>query len=437
MERANETQSGEHDSKKSLTSRRKFLAAAGAGAGYGFAGCVGGGDSGSGGTPTATESEDISTTTGSEGGPATTGGQTGSTTAGNMSTTGSATLSPELDLSEIEPDDPVGPGPTGTDPQPTSTLNLSDQEVPQIEEQNMTVSVVFQYLKSDWIRLVRRGLQNQFTRLGVQVEGVYGVDFETERQVSLLETLRARASQIDAVIIYPVDPTALVEPIRALREEGVEVVILTNTPPELKHGEDFAGMVTVDNYGLGLIAGRIIRELVGEGKVGMIEQASQLYVIDERERAVRDVFSDADSLEVVSNSFNDANETYDLVQNMLTANPDMQAIWTPWATPPANEGVAAINDQGADDVIHTTVDLNEQQAEIMAQDGVTKGLGAGDPYGIGANLVKMAAHAVLGNETPAYVGVGTNAVVRGNLLEMYEQILRREPPESITRHYEN
>ena len=187
----------------------------------------------------------------------------------------------------------------------------------------ITVSVVFQYLFSDWVRLVRRGLQSQFVNLEVDVEGVYGVDFEAAQQVDLLETLAARADEIDAVILYPVDPDAVVGPIRELRSRGVEVIIITNTPPDLEHGEDFAGMVTVDNYGLGLVSARMLREMVGEGKVGMIAQEPQLYVIDERERAVKDVLEDSDDIELVENSFNDADETFDLVQNTLTAHPDM------------------------------------------------------------------------------------------------------------------
>lgn len=343
----------------------------------------------------------------------------------------------DLDLSEIEPDGPVGKGPAGADPQPTSTLEMSSDEIEAVREEDMTVSVVFQYLKSDWVRLVRKGLQNQFIDLEIDVEGVYGVDFQADKQISLLETLASKADQLDAVIVYPVDPTAVVDPIRKLRDEGVEVVIITNTPPEFEHPTDYAGMVTVDNYGLGLISGRILRELVGEGKVGMIEMEPELYVIDEREKAVKEVLNDAEDIELVTNSFNDASETFELVQNMLTANPDMAGIWSPWATPPANETIAAINESNHDDIIHTTVDLNEQQAEIMAKDGATKGIGVGNPFGIGENLVKMASHAVLGNSTPAYVSVDTNAVVRSNLLEMYEETLDEEPPESVTKHFES
>jgi ribose transport system substrate-binding protein len=390
----------------------------------GLAGCSGGGgNDGNGGETTASG-----------------GGNDTASGGGNDTTTAASSGEEELDLSAIEPDGPQGAGPTGAEPQPTSTLNLSEEQVSTVREEGMTVSVVLQYLTSDWIRLVRRGMQSQFVNLDVDVEGVYGVDFQADQQVELLETLASRADELDAVVVYPVDPTAVVEPIRQLREEGVEIVIITNTPPELEHGEDFAGMVTVDNYGLGLISGRILRQRVGEGKVGMIEQGPQLYVIDERERAVRSVMEDADGIELVTNSFNDAGETYELTQNMLTANPDMQGLWTPWASPPANEAVSAIQSTSgvADDFIHTTVDLNQQQAQIIAERGVTKGIGAGDPFGIGANLIKMAAHAsVLGNETPPYVAVGTNAVVRRNLREMYQEILREEPPEAVTSAYDN
>lgn len=348
-----------------------------------------------------------------------------------------ANASPEdIDLSAINPDGPIGDGPTGARPQPPSTLNMNDEQIQSAREESITVSVVFQYLQSDWVRLVRQGLQTQFVNLEIDVEGVYGVDFDAANQVDLLETLASKSDQLDAVIVYPVDPDASVEPIRQLRSDGVEVIVITNTPPDLEHGEDFAGMVTVDNYGLGLVAGRLLREMVGDGKVGMIEQEPQLYVIDERERAVREVLSEAKDIELVSNSFNEASETFDLAQNMLTANPDMAGLWSPWASPPANEAVSAISDSGQEDIVHTTVDLNQQQAGIMAEQGVTKGIGVGGPFIIGENLVKMTAHAILGNDTPAYVGIGARAVIRPNLLEMYDETLREDPPEDITEHFE-
>lgn len=347
----------------------------------------------------------------------------------------SGTSPEEIDLSEINPDGPIGDGPTGTEPQPPSTLDMSDAQIQAARDEDITVSVVFQYLQSDWVRLVRRGLQTQFVNLEVDVEGVYGVDFDAAEQVDLLETLASKSDQLDAVIVYPVDPDASVEPIRQLRSEGVEIIVITNTPPDLEHGEDFAGMVTVDNYGLGLVAGRLLREMVGEGKVGMIEQEPQLYVIDERERAVKEVLNEAENIELVTNSFNEASETFDLTQNMLTANPDMAGLWSPWASPPANEAVSAISDSGRDDIVHTTVDLNQQQASIMSEQGVTKGIGVGGPFVIGENLVKMTAHAILGNETPAYVGIGASAVIRPNLLEMYDEVLREDPPEDVTEHF--
>lgn len=355
--------------------------------------------------------------------------------SGALDDDGEGNVSPdEVDLSEINPDGPIGDGPTGTEPKPLSTLEMTDEEVQAVRDENVTVSVVFQYLFSDWVRLVRRGLQTQFVNLEIDVEGVYGVDFEAAQQVDLLETLATRADELDAVIVYPVDPNAVVGPIRELRSRGVEVIIITNTPPDLEHREDFAGMVTVDNYGLGLVAARLLREMVGEGKVGMIAHEPQLYVIDERERAVRDVLEDAEDIELVENSFNSADETFDLTQNMLTGNPDMDGLWSPWATPPANEAVAAIDASDRGDLIHTTVDLNEQQAEIIAGEGVTKGLGVGGPFVIGENLVKMTGHAILGNETPAYVGIGAQAVTRQNLLDMYETVLREEPPGSVTEN---
>lgn len=349
-----------------------------------------------------------------------------------------ATFDPgSINRGDIVPDGPIGLGPTGHEPVSADVLELSESEKEQIRDEDLTVSVIFQYLQSDWVRSVRQGMEDMYEDLNVEVEGVHGVNFDAGEQVDLLENLAALGDELDAIITYPVDTTAAVGPLRELRDQGVEVVIITNTPPEFEHGVDFAGMVTVDNYGLGLISARILKEAVGSGKIGVIEQEPELYVIDERERAVHDVFDDDDDIETVVQSFTDAEETFDLVTDMLTANPDMDGLWTPWASPPANEARAALQSQDIDDVHHTSVDLNEEQAELIAEGRITRGLAVGDPYGIGQGLVRMAAHAHLGNETPAYASVPTHAVMRDNVLEMWEQTHREDPPDSVLEHFED
>jgi ribose transport system substrate-binding protein len=72
----------------------------------------------------------------------------------------------------------------------------------------------------------------------------------------------------------------------------------------------------------------------------------------------------------------------------------------------------------------------------MAEGSPLKGVGSQQPYAQGLTEVRVMAKALLGKNTPSYIGLPSPPVARQNLLEMYPEILREESPESVTKHFE-
>ena len=84
---------------------------------------------------------------------------------------------------------------------------------------------------------------------------------------------------------------------------------------------------------------------------------------------------------------------------------------------------------GRDDIVVTTIDLGDNVARIIAQDGLVKGLGAQLPYDQGVAEATLAAYALLGKECPPYVAVPALPVTRDNILDAYKQVYHKDAPD--------
>ena len=344
--------------------------------------------------------------------------------------------SDNIDLGKIVPDKLVSKGPHGNEPVSVDQLKLTDSEVKEVKNGDFTVAVVYHYLKTDWTRLHRSGLEYQLRQLGFNIEGVYGASFEASKQVDILNTLAQKSGEIDGVISLPVDTVATSDAYKNVSENDIAVVFQGNVPEGFKHPRDYAGMVTVDNQALGMVSARLLHAYAGSGPVGKIEFSSPFYVVDEREKGAKQVFKNKEVDVAATNSFSDPSKVYGLAQNMLTANPDLKGMWTPWAQPPGMQVVRAAEAANKKDFAITSIDLGERQSVKMAKEGFMKGLAVGDPYRLGVNNANMMAKTLIGKETPAYASINVNAVIRRNLCDSYSKILNSAPPESVTKHYE-
>jgi ribose transport system substrate-binding protein len=336
----------------------------------------------------------------------------------------------KINVNRVEPNRLAGKGPNGHKPISTKKLALSGDQKQKLKNGNYTVAIVFHYLKTAWVRLQRKGLTTQFNELGVNIEGVYGSNFNVQKQSNILTTLASK-SNLDAIVSIPVDQAATADAYREVAQSGIDIVFMDNIPKGFQYPEDYAGLVAADNRGNGLIAGRILAKLVGEGKVGMIMHDVPFYVTAERERGALHALEKAEGIEIVKRGFIDTNNVYSIAQNMLTANPKMKGMFVIWGAPPAVQAVASAEDS----IAITTIDLGSRTAQNMAQHGRIKGIGAQRPYDQGVAEATLAAQAMLGNKTPPYVAAPSLAVMRQNLLKAYRKVFHKKPPKEITEHF--
>jgi ribose transport system substrate-binding protein len=325
-------------------------------------------------------------------------------------------------------------GPNGEDPSPASDVVLTDEELARIREMNATAAIVMHYGGNDWSRAQIDGLQTQFAAMGIEVIAVTDAGFKPEKQVADIETIMAQNPSI--IVSIPTDPTATAAAYKAAAEAGVKIVFMDNVAAGMTAGEDYVSVVSADNYGNGVAAAHLMaKALNGAGNIGLVYHAADFFVTRQRYDAFKaTIASDYPEITIVDEQGiggpDFSGDAEKAAGAMLTAHPEIQGIWAVWDVP-AEGVISAARNAGRDDLIITTVDLGENVAISMAQNGFVKGLGAQRPYDAGVVEAMLAGYGLLGKTAPAFVALPALPVSHDNLLEAWEQVYSTEATDNI------
>jgi ribose transport system substrate-binding protein len=102
---------------------------------------------------------------------------------------------------------------------------------------------------------------------------------------------------------------------------------------------------------------------------------------------------------------------------------------------PAEGVLAATRAAGRNDLKVATQDLGLNVAIGLAKDQTVVGLGAQRPYQQGVTEARLAALALLGEPTPAYVALPSLGVTHENVLEAWETVYGEQAPADLTDSY--
>jgi ribose transport system substrate-binding protein len=350
---------------------------------------------------------------------------------------GGSTFAQGISVTNELPDrDIYSSGPRGNKAASAKTLSLSEDELEEIKAGNYKAAVVMHYAGNDWSRAQIDALRETFEKMNIEVVAVTDAQFSAEKQASDIETVMAR--QPDVIVSIPVDPTATASAFNLAVNSGIKLVFMDNVPAGFSPGEDYASVVSADNYGNGVVSAEIMgEELNGEGKIGIVYHDADFFVTAQRYEAFKTTITENyPNIEIVEEGgFNDPAEASNVASSMLTRNPTLDGIFAVWDVPA--EGVlSAVRPMGRDDMIITTIDLGENVALNIAQGGMIKGLGAQIPYWQGVAEAIIAGKALLGKDVEPYYAVPALKVTRDNLLESWKTVYNSEAPENIQNQYE-
>lgn len=336
-------------------------------------------------------------------------------------------------LAELE-GEVLSTGPYGEEPTAAEEIQLTEEELAEIEGMNATAAIVMHYGGDDWGRAQINALETQFEDMGIEIIATTDADFNPGKQVSDIETVLARDP--DIIVSIPTDPVSTADAYRAAVDQGVELVFMDNVPDGFEPGEDYTSVVSADNYGNGVASAHLMAEAIGgEGKVGAVFHAADFFVTQQRYEAfqttMEEEYPDIEIVEdqgVAGPDF--AGQTEEAASAMLTANADLDGIWAAWDVL-AEGALAAARTSGRNDLAVTTIDLGTPMAIELASGGMIKGLGSQRPYDQGVAEAKLAGYALLDKEAPPYVALPALPVTGENVLDAWETVYNQEPPEQV------
>jgi ribose transport system substrate-binding protein len=328
-------------------------------------------------------------------------------------------------------------GPKGEQASPASDLSLSDDEMAKLKAGNYTVAIAFHYAGNDWSTAQQKGLTDQFDKMGIKIVSITSANFKAEQQISDIEN--AIAMKPSAIVSIPVDVVSSRIAFQKAAAQGIKIVFMDNCPDGMTAGKDYVSVVSADNYGNGAAAAEVMGDaLGGKGKIAMVYHDANFFVTNQRDAAFRNTIKQKyPGIQIVEEmGFDDENKGAEIGDALLTKHPDLNGIYATWDIP-AEGVVSAVRAARRTDVVITTIDLGNNIARLIAENGVVKGLGAQRPYDQGVAEATLVGYALLGKTAPAYVALPALKVTHSNVLNAYTEVYHVPPPAELANAYKN
>ncbi|MFN2339787.1 MAG: sugar ABC transporter substrate-binding protein [Halanaerobium sp.] len=192
------------------------------------------------------------------------------------------------------------------------------------EEADYTIGFIVKTMANPYFARMKEGAEEAALDFNITLNWVSAQEHtDSEGQLNLVEDMIQR--EVDALVINPVGPSAIVPAINKANEQGIPVVIVDTTA---EGGEivTFVGMDNVD--AAGEMAEYVAKELNEKGKIAILEGVRGHSTAEERIVGYNDVIDQYPGLEVVaSQAANyDRAEGMRVTENFLTSNPDLDLI---------------------------------------------------------------------------------------------------------------
>jgi ribose transport system substrate-binding protein len=260
------------------------------------------------------------------------------------------------------------------------------------------------------------GARQAGAELGVEIKwrGPLRED-DRAQQMSLVQQFVG--SKVSAIVLAPLDATALVNPVREATANHIPVVIV-DSGINAEAGKDFVSLVATDNHHGGSLGGEALAHLLnGKGKVVLLRYAEGSLSTMDREAGFLEVLKKYPGIElIVSNRYGGATTStaQDAAMNIIDRIEEADGIFC------VNESTStgmllALRQNG---LAGKKIFVGFDAAPALLQ-GLKKGeiqaLVAQNPKRMGYLGVKMAVAALRGQKTELRVDTGCEVVTKANL----------------------
>lgn len=220
---------------------------------------------------------------------------------------------------------------TQTDETAEEASEEGTEEAAESADGEYTIAVVGKQEASEWWQIFVDGVNRAGEELGVNAY-YRSPEKETDIQDQVNICQDCITQGIDALVLSAADPTALNDIIIQCNEEDIPVVLVNDTIDDEAleaaggYYETYVGIV---QYNAASLAGQYVVDNYDPCKVGIVEGVPGVAAHEDRLNGFKDVVEEAGFEVVASQTANcDTNEAFDVTTNMLTANPEIEVIWT-------------------------------------------------------------------------------------------------------------
>jgi ribose transport system substrate-binding protein len=200
----------------------------------------------------------------------------------------------------------------------------------QAKDGKLQIALVPKTMNNPFFITMAEGAQKAADAAGVELI-VQAADREVdvEKQVQIIENLIIK--KVDAILVSPSGSKEIVPAIKKANEAGIPVLIVdtkVDAAAAEAEGIETATFIGSDNYNGGQIAGQYIADNVKEPKVAIIEGIAGHETSDARVGGCTDKLTEA-GIEIVTSQTAqwERDKGYDVFQNMLTAHPEINAVF--------------------------------------------------------------------------------------------------------------
>ena len=304
---------------------------------------------------------------------------------------------------------------------------VTDEQKQQIESlDGMTAALCMRWTGSFWPNQQIAGISDVLESYGIEVIATTDANSDDVTQISNIEA--AIAMEPDLLFIHPTNEATLTDVCKQAASEGIKIIFMDQAVNELQAGTDYVTTVTCDNLLNGMRHADIIAEAL-EGKeeknVGILYYAPQFTATNDRyEGFVTRLATKYPDINIVAIApFEDALDTEAPASALLTAHPEINAIYTEWDEPAIGiiSAARALGLSSEDLVIGTDL-MSDEVVLDLAQGGYVKGISTQDPYQQGVAEATAGVLSLIDADVPEFIEVLPTIVNRENLAEIYETV---------------
>ncbi|MDR7417220.1 MAG: sugar-binding protein [Armatimonadota bacterium] len=284
-----------------------------------------------------------------------------------------------------------------------------------------TFALVPKAINNPFFNQARDGCMDAAKRLGVVCEYTGPERTEIAPQIQVLEGLVSR--KVDGMSISPVDAKSVVPVIRKAMGSGIPVITFdSDAAPESGR----LAFVGTDNEAAGRELGKLFLRFAPQGAVyGIITGGLGAQNLNARIKGFKSVVRGANYREVRGSPFpsnDDINRAVQLVEQMITANPDLTAIvmvggWPLFAPEAYKNAVKKKEtDIKAGKFVIVSFDTLEPELRLL-KEGYVHGLVGQRPYQMGVRSMELLYDIVVRKRKPArtFYNTGVDLVTKENV----------------------